>query len=453
MAMTDPVQPLNTAFRDVADASKRATDALKDFGRSMQDVFAPLANLAERFIKPFTVKIGEALRAGLEGLNSRVAAMMEPVAKRIGESLSALGERVGPWLKPFTQKLGDLVGTAFGNGTVGKIAGGLGGIAKAAGSFMGAAGQAVSAVVGLGQSIGALVQKANPALFDRFTVVLDDLMAVFGSALAPVMEVVIKLVRLFGDTFATFAGTIGSAIGSVLQPVIGYFKIWFDLVGRVGQQIGKIAQAAAPAIVALGEAFNAIIGSIMPIITLVVDLIGGALTLVMKGLAAVIKPLATGLAVFFELLSEGLTTIMNWVRALFGIEDKAGTKPGSSVGMAARQASTSSVESVLQKARESAFSLGRGAKAGEDPTSIAKEIREEIKKIKDAIVNLPKNLADAIRGKAADVATKAKDVVVDVVNPLPAGGGGGAASAAARALSWGRGRDLLADARMSPAVR
>lgn len=147
---------------------------------------------------------------------------------------------------------------------------------------------------------------------------------------------------------------------------------------------------------------NAIVGAIAPVVGLVADLIGGVLAAAVGALATVIKEIVPYITAFFYALRDGVQMVVDWVRSLFGIADSPGTKAGGGVGMAARQASTGSVESVLQKARESAFSLGMGAK-GEDPTSIAKEIAKKTDLIYQdikALVEPVKKIAEWVTGKA-----------------------------------------------------
>lgn len=290
-------------------------------------------------------------------------------------------------------------------------------------------GQAVGAALQLGEAMGSLVAKAAPGVLMKFTQAADDLQAVVGNALIPVFELVTEVVRAAADTVSTFAGTIGGALGAVLRPFIDVLKVFFDVFGKVGQVIGKLATAAAPALAAFGQAMLAVYEALQPIINLVIDLLGGAFTLVMKGLAEVITTVVPYITAFVKVIGDMAKAFTDMIRealAFIGISlpEAAGTKPGSSVGAAAKSTSIGSVESVTAKAMQAAFSLGNGA--GGDPAKEAAKAAEETakraKEIRDAINALPEKLATAIKNGATDrvenIVAPAKGALSDATGGL-----------------------------------
>ena len=317
------------------------------------------------------------------------------------------------------------------------------------GKFVGATGAAVGAVMSLGQTIGALVGKANPALLQRFEQTLDDVSAVVGRALIPVFETITSVMRAFGDTLATFAGTIGGVLSTIASGVMPVLLVQFEVFGRIGQALGGVLKSLGPVFSSIGAVMAGVFKAFQPLIDLLVDTLGGVLVTVLGNLAKVVEFVAVGVITLTQALGAIVGEITGWVRDLLeyvGILDpeRSGTKPGSSVGAAARNASFSDPSSVLKAAQASAFGAGAGDRA---EIRIAKSIESKVQDIVDAITDLPKNIAIAIREKAKETVNNAVDDVKKTTgvteggwtdamlfgNPITA-----PFVAAQKAYSWGR---------------
>jgi CBS domain-containing protein len=170
-------------------------------------------------------------------------------------------------------------------------------------------------VVGFGNQIAKSVALANPAVFQQWQLAVRDLGATIGQTLTPVLQVVTKVVRLFADAISSFSGPLGAVLGEIAESLMPIFGALAEVMARVGQVLAGAMRLIAP---------------------------------------------------FIKMAVDGIMTVFDWIgRAvrylldLIGIElGDSPLKRGASVGAAVRQAGHGSVESVIQKAQASAFSLG-----------------------------------------------------------------------------------------------
>lgn len=172
-----------------------------------------------------------------------------------------------------------------------------------------------AAVGAVGVAMNRIVAKANPAVAEQFNLALNDTLAVIGQALTPVLQVVTQLLRLFGDAIASFSGTLGSALGDIFSALVPIFEVFAEVFARV---MGFVAEA-------------------------------------LKFVAPLIRIVAEGIRTIFDWIGRAVKFLLG----LIGIELGDGPiRRGASTGAAVRQASHGSIESVIQKAQASAFSLG-----------------------------------------------------------------------------------------------
>lgn len=201
-----------------------------------------------------------------------------------------------------------------------------------------------AAILVFGEALGGLVNKANPAVFQQFTLAVNDLMAVIGRALVPLFEtVVIPVIRMAADSLMDLAPA-GAALAAALQPLV--------------------------------------------------ELIGGAFGVAVGILAEAIKFVSPLIMVFARVLNDVGKIVGNAVRellALIGISLPAfGGKPGASVGAATRQAGHSGIDDVVKQAQRAAFSLGN---AQNDPMGKMANAMDGVKSRADEIY---KRLEDMI---------------------------------------------------------
>jgi hypothetical protein len=397
-----------------ASAISELSQAVEELGRTVKDKIGP--SLADTTIKLTALGVVLSKLGAVEGV-------LKPLVRNVSETFRRLAD-VEAWLKPFTLKLGDAFGKSapawaqsaaqafdrLGSQVADllkpvtvRIAGAVKWLASAASAVAAvsaAAPVAATAVAALASVMSGLVAKANPALVELFTFAMNDLQAVIGQGLAPAFRILSDLVRAFADTLATFMPQLGAAVGTILKPLADTLKILFEVFGNVAQVVAKVLTAVAPAFAALGEAFNAVLRAILPVVNLIVDVFGSILVGVMKAFAAVVETVVPPIVAFIQVIGDMVKWFVGKVRELLeflGLLDPEtpGTEKGKSFGASARSASTSSVESVLQKARESAFTLGNAA--AEDPKlAVGKSIDAKVAEIKRAIEELPERFAAAL---------------------------------------------------------
>lgn len=441
MAIDNPLKPLDDAFR-------KLKQPVADFTRSLQgmvDPFLKVGTVMKDVLQPVLTGLLQPLQmltGGLQTVTDRIRSFASSSLESMGNSLKSLGGTIGGMLpeklrfaidvvKTFGENVKDKakdlagpVGEKIGNfldmvkrkavggtdedgnkqsGYVSRVVNGASAILKAGGSV-------AQTFVELGFAMGQFVAKANPAAFARFQLAVDDLMAVIGQGLTPVFDTVTKLVRLAGDTFTTFSKTVGNAINTALKPVVGFFQLLFDVVGRVGQAVGRVMDRLAPSIAAVGDAINELFRATTPFVNFVIDFLTEGFAQAADIVGDAVKAAIPYVMAFAQVLGDVVSTLMRWTRELLayvGIdigEGGPGTKPGSSVGAAAKTATIGSVDSVIKAAQQAAFSLGTGS--GSDPAKDTadhtKALVEKSEAIRKAIDSLPERMAVGIGTKLSE---------------------------------------------------
>ena len=413
-AISDPLKAIGDLFGKLGEGIKNTLlpplentlRAFEAIGTALKTIF-PILDVAQTQLKKF----GEAFKnAFRENIGLRIAAVLGGVKDAL---LSIIPTSVIEYVKNSGGKVGEAIGAT----------------GKAFGSIVGAAGVAVLAILAIATALAGMVQKANPAVYDQLQLAMNDLMAVIGQALVPIFQnVVIPVIRMVGDTLMGLA-PIGGAIATVLKPLVAVLGVVFEVVGKILSVIGGVLEQLAPSLNALGEAFLAIVQAVEPVISLVIDLISGALSVAVGALAKVLEAVIPYIVAIARVVGDVVKTVVGWVRQLLsfiGIDlpEVAGTKPGSSVGAAARSAQHMDPMEALKQAQRSAYSLGTAsgtdpAKATSDAAKkisdradqIYKFIQELPQKMWDFIKQLPEMIARAIKGLARSVVEGAGEAI------------------------------------------
>lgn len=98
----------------------------------------------------------------------------------------------------------------------------------------------------LGPIVG-MVGKMNPALVQMLEFAMDDLSAIMGQVLQPILQAVIPLVRLLGDTIATMQ--------PAFDPLI---EVLSKMIGIIGKTVEPIARLMVPVLGALASILDGI---------------------------------------------------------------------------------------------------------------------------------------------------------------------------------------------------
>lgn len=209
--------------------------------------------------------------------------------------------------------LGALVGGGGGGGggMLGGIGGALGGAAGVLGGAALAIGGVTAGVLALEKATEAFVAKSNPAALKQLNLAVDDLMAVIGRALLPVVEFATRAFRFLGDVLA------------VILPSADDLRDVFSVFDDVLREMYDLMATIAPVIK---------------------DVLVGAL----KALAVALRFLLAPLFYVLDVLKR------------FGlIKEGAGASiKGASFGAAAQPAAFSSVEDYARKVYTSFLSSG-----------------------------------------------------------------------------------------------
>jgi len=305
-------------------------------------------------------QIGAALAGAMRPVADAVRGVTDALRAVVPgfESLYQTVRQFGDWLRSNTSQM---------TAQLGEVVRAFGAVASVAPKVAAAAGV-------LGSLISGVVAKANPAVAQQFTLALNDTLAVIGQALVPVLRVLTRLMRSFGDTLQSFAGGVGEALASILDSLMPLFQVFLDVFARAGELVAGVLQFVAP----------------------------------------LVKIAAEGIRTVFEWIGKAVRYLLD----LIGIEvSESRVRPGSSVGAAVRQAGVSSVSGVIQQAQISALQLGNAS------TSYGKMTADNTAQL---IVR-----ADSIVGKIEWMVRNIEqmprligDAVADAVNPFSTGPGG-----------------------------
>lgn len=245
----------------------------------------------------------------------------------------------------------------------------------------------MDALTAFGGSLAKFVGKANPAAVQRFTLAADDLQAVIGRALTPVLEKLTVLVQRLGNAFASLSPTTqkfiagltgGAGLGAVLAAsavavrallaALGPIPI---VVGLVGGAIAGVAANMSSA-KALGDAFSRVLGVLGTAVEAVAGIAVPLLTTALEFVTPLIEEFAKGLTYLAGVITD--------VLAELGLIDAAQYDPNakSSTGAAVRQAQIGDLSSFANKNYTSAYG---GATKDEIPSKQLSQLEQINKKL------------------------------------------------------------------------
>jgi hypothetical protein len=244
----------------------------------------------------------------------------------------------------------------FAQGAVGKMSGALSGVLghvaqNAGGGAVGIAGgvQQIEAVL---KPIMNLVAKVNPGLVEKLELAFENIFAVIGQSLEPVLEAILPLIQKFGDFIATILPS-----QAAMNDYVEALKPLFDTLTDVMQKLGPYIHVVIEALMQLTSLFEWIRNFI-----------------------------------FHELLGAALGVI----------PDLGGNK--SSQGAAFRQASYSGIQELGSSFAQAAFSEGTDTQSPQQKqVGFLEEIRNYVNAIKqfvEDIAHAPAKLAENLGDRA-----------------------------------------------------
>lgn len=242
--------------------------------------------------------------------------------------------------------------SAFG-GQVGKLAEQFGGkYGQAIGQFIQTASQLPQLFRSAAESVNNYVQVFSPAVSARYQRAAADLMGAIGEGLVPVLEVATGITRFFADGMT---GVV-QVVKPFLSILMDQFRPVFDAAGEVFKELfGVVGQ---------------LVLAFVPLVKILADMGKGPIYLLTLSL----KAAADGL----EVVSKMLERIGLVAPTL------------DSTGKASRNATISTADDAWRQAVTAAAQQGRGA--AENP------VITKMDTVIGALKDLPKNIADAIKG-------------------------------------------------------
>jgi hypothetical protein len=396
----DYFDALIDAVRDIGSAGERgaggsggggsASQSLAGFGRTLRDISSPLEKFAEQFVRfgrvmtssfaSIFTNVVDVFRSlpgtfvtlvpGLRSLLESIQPIFAGIGARIAAGAASIGTALAGLIPPGLQR----AVVAFG-GYLRDVAGAIGNTLGAGGAALGAIGGAAAGILGvavqLGQAVASLVGMASPATVQLFTNALEDMQAVIGAALVPVLDAITPIIRLAADTLITFVGSIGNSIGQMISAFMPVLKELFDFFGREGQVIAQVVAALTPVVNGIAKAFLEVWHAIQPVYELLLDIIGNTLIGAAQLFSELVKAVVPIITWIANQVRQVLQEVSNFIRELFGI--KALTKPGegtktnASLGAAVKSVTITSVEQNIQAAQKAAYTLGAAGTVEKKP--------------------------------------------------------------------------------------
>jgi hypothetical protein len=247
--------------------------------------------------------------------------------------------------------------------------------------------------------VSQFTQLANPALTQRFTFALEDLTAVMGKTLLPVLEFATRQTRGFADIVQALSAPFSRLLSAGLKPFADLIP---ELTNTLGGPLVAILGQFADTVGRLVAPFASLTATFIKFSAAPFELGMASAAAAFEALAVPIEVAALLLSEFAKVIDEFVTSNLGSMRALLGIPVRK--IAGGSEGAAVRSASFTGVEDYQKKVFAQAFALGSGSSSPETRTanaadSIVAWLKSEGKLIGDdikAFLSLPANVAAAL---------------------------------------------------------
>lgn len=376
--------------------------------------------------------------------DAAMKAMATPKAKAPSIPGQALATPAAPGAAPAAGAK-SAVGAA--GGTIAK-AGGAAASAAAGGMAAGAAALAAAPVAflemvqGLAGKIGSFVDAVNPGIMVQLDMATRDLTAVIGTALAPIMQAIVPIIKDLASALLPVARLVAETFGRIiesLQPAIDAItEIFFiaaatlmpivEMVGDIFTTIAPIFTALAAVAKAIWLAFGSLVTALVGIMR---DLFGfnvgdvlkdfaEGVQVVMNNLVAVLVRGIASLLKFFGMTSA-LANLTKFFKGL------AAPKASAEGIAAAQNAQVKSIESVGRDAALAAViaSVVPGGKAGKKPEDFYADMVAEL----EGIGGNGTDLVAAINALPAKIASSVASLIPKPVKSAVQAVGSGIATA------------------------
>lgn len=427
---------LTKKAREVRDMFSLTEPEVRAFGSSMLVLQADLAKLQSVNLGQLGTFLSEAMEGTIEvfdkfnlNMTKAMDSVPEPKESKKLDDGGGKDNDLDREITSFTDKLkkvGGVLTSAFSKiksaseSAFGGFTTALQGPISALGAFSGPLSMAIDMV-------SRFVDAVNPALLEQLQMAFDDLYAVIGRALAPVIAAAIPIIRTFADAMVPVVASLiptfkilADAILSVAGPVIGIFAsvitaiqpIWEKMAGAIaqvadmfGSMLLPIIEAMMPAymallevgvslVPALGELLKAIMGLAEPIISMVVPVLIPVLQALGKVIEWIVKKFSWLIGKITEyakaIAPERKPSVLKMPKIQTGI----------SAGAASKGASFQNFSDFGKQLMAAAFGTGVGTPEVRTADGVEKLVRlAEKADARDAMVAQPLVINQPARGK------------------------------------------------------
>ncbi len=253
----------------------------------------------------------------------------------------------------------------------------------------------VGAVGAIGSAVSEFVRLSNPVYVQKFNMAMEDLMAVIGKALTPLLESSTTFVRGFADAISLMADPIANFLKAGLDPLMAIFKVGVEMaapfINIMNVFIKLLTEVARP--------FNKLTEIFVKLAAFPVEIFFDLLAKAMDVLIAPLTVMARLFGDLMDVIGKFVDKTLDSVRKLLGI-----TKiEGRSVGAAVRPAQIGSIEDYGKRAQQAAFSLGTAAGPDVKTADFVEKIYEYIKsgmwiELDKGLHNLARWVIDGVSG-------------------------------------------------------
>jgi len=324
----------------------------------------------------------------------------------------------------------------------GAAASAAGGMAAGAAALAAAPVAFLEMVQGLAGKIGSFVDAVNPGIMVQLDMATRDLTAVIGTALAPIMQAIVPIIKDFASALLPVARLVAETFGRIiesLQPAIDAItEIFFiaaatlmpivEMVGDIFTTIAPIFTALAAVAKAIWLAFGSLVTALVGIMR---DLFGFNVGNVLKDFAEgvqvamnnLIAVLVRGIASLLKFF--GFTSALSNLTKFF--KGLAAPKASAEGIAAAQNAQVKSIESVGRDAALAAViaSVVPGGKAGKKPEDFYADMVSEL----EGIGGNGTDLVAAINALPAKIASSVASLIPKPVKSAVQAVGSGIATA------------------------
>jgi hypothetical protein len=297
-------------------------------------------------------------------------------------------------------------------------------------------------VQGLAGKIGSFVDAVNPGIMVQLDMATRDLTAVIGTALAPIMQAIVPIIKDLASALLPVARLVAETFGRIiesLQPAIDAITEIFFIAAAtlmpIVEMVGDIFTTIAPIFTALAAVAKAIW---LAFGTLVTALVGIMRDLFGFNVGDVLKDFAEGVQVAMNnlvaVLVRGIASLMKFfgfTSALSNLtkffKGLAAPKASAEGIAAAQNAQVKSIESVGRDAALAAViaSVVPGGKAGKKPEDYYADMVAEL----EGIGGNGTDLVAAINALPAKIASSVASLIPKPVKSAVQAVGSGIATA------------------------